>query len=257
MGFNEAVLILEALVCAGCIFAVWRYDSERLIGVIATGLILIALTGHKVITVFGHETNSGNVLYAAVFLAIYLLIERRGRREGFRAMRWGIVATLGFVALFGISTMLLGSGETLNFDNGLYLIFRRVPLLASASLLSFAISQTLNIYLYGYLKQRLAGRSAWLRANICNIIVQALDSVLFFMIAFVGYVAPPHVLDIFVTGYLIKVLFMAAAAPILMLNSVEEDVEPGVASLLIRHDGFSRSLRRPQDAEATRSDLGK
>jgi hypothetical protein len=238
MGFNEALLLVEAVICAGLVIAVWTLDRERLMGVIAIALILITTAGGKVIEVFGHETNTGNLFYASIFLATYFLIERYGRRAGMRAVWWGVAAVVSFLALAELSVAFVGSGQTGSFDAALFSIFDRAPRIALASLVAYVASQSLNVYLYAYLKRRLDGGRLWLRANIANALAQVLDSAVFFSIAFIGVVPPPHVFDIIVTGYVIKTCFIAVAAPLLYFNTVEEE-EGDTASVTIRYDRIS------------------
>ena len=245
MGLNEVLLFVEAVVCASIVVAVWKLDKERLLGLIAVALILIATTGGKLITVFGHTTNAGNIFYAAIFLATYFLIERYGRKEGVRAIWWGAIALLSFLALAELSVAFVGSGETALFDAALFDVFARAPRVAFASLIAYAAAQSLNVYLYGYLKRRLAGRYLWLRANAANALAQVLDSTVFFSVAFVGVVAPPNVLDIILTGYLIKVVFVMLASPLLYLNTLEEDEEDGQPAVTLRYDLLSWFAPKP------------
>ncbi|MBU6321737.1 MAG: queuosine precursor transporter [Patescibacteria group bacterium] len=244
MGLNDWLLLAEAVVGAGLVVSVWRLDRERLLGVISIGLILIASVGGKVITVFGHETNAGNVFYACVFLATYFLIERYGARQGFRAIWWGATAVAGFLAMAELSVALAGSGATGSFDAALALVFSRAARVALASLLAYVVSQSVNVRLYLYLKERFAGERLWLRAVLASAVAQALDSAIFFSLAFAGLLPVAHLVDILATGYAVKVAFMALAAPLLYLNNVEHEEEGGVASVLVRYDRLA-ALRPP------------
>ena len=228
------LLVLTGFASIALVLMAWRLDRERLYSAIVIFLILISLAGGKVIEIFGHETNTGNIFYASVFLATYFLIERYGRREGIRSIGIGILGVVFFSAFLLLTVMYVGSPSTAALNEAMATAFAPLSRLAIASLLGYAISQTFNVYFYLYLKERMGRGRLWLRANICNIAAQALDSVIFFTVAFWGVVAPANILDILLTGFAVKVVFMMLASPLLYLNTMEEDGESGYTSVTLR-----------------------
>ncbi len=59
-----------------------------------------------------------------------------------------------------------------------------------AGLISYGISQTLNVYVFTRLKGGGSGRAAWLRGLVAGLLSQALDTLLFITIAFYGVIDP-------------------------------------------------------------------
>lgn len=220
---NEILMLLTAVLCTGAILVTWRLGRSRLYCLILIFLILIAAAGGKVVTFFGHETNTGNIFYAAAYLATYFLLERYGRRAGFYAVWIGALGVAFYSLLVYITIQLAGSPETSALNSALPIVFEPVPRVAFASILAFVISQNVNIRLYLHLKAGLLGASRWWRANIANALAQMLDSLVFFVIAFAGVVPNVNVGDILFTGLAIKVAYMAITAPFLYLNGMELD----------------------------------
>jgi uncharacterized integral membrane protein (TIGR00697 family) len=220
---NELLLLVTAMISALFVAGGWWLGKERLYSVAVVFLILIAAVGGKVVLFFGHATNTGNVFYASIFLATYFIIERFGRREGFHFMWVSVVAVLFFSAFISITVALIGVPDTAPISDALSIAFAPVSRVALASLCAYMLSQTLNVYLYLYLKERMQGKRLWLRANIANFFAQALDSAVFFTIAFWGAVSPYNIWDILLTGFAIKVIYMLCASPLLYLNRIEED----------------------------------
>ncbi|MDB5238544.1 MAG: putative queuosine precursor transporter [Candidatus Kaiserbacteria bacterium] len=220
---NELLLFVTAVVSAVFVVVGWKLGKERLYSVMIVFLILIASVGGKIVFFFGHETNTGNIFYASVFLATYFLIERYGRREGIYSIGVGVIAVLFFSTLVRITIALAGSETTGPLNDALALAFGPVPRVAFASLCAYAVSQSLNVYLYLLLKKRMQGRYLWLRANMCNIFAQLLDGIVFFTIAFWGVASLPTVADVIVTGLIIKIAYMMVASPLLYLNRFEEE----------------------------------
>src|SRR3989344_6014791 len=231
MGLNELLLFVTVLLCAGFVFTTWELDRERLYGAIIIFLILMTSMGGEIVVFFGHETNTGNIFYASVFLATYFLIERYGRREGMHAIWVGVGGVLFFLAVVQTTVLLTGAGSTSTLDAAVFTVFDHAPRVALASLVAYVLSQNFNVRLYVYLKHRFNGRWLWLRANLVNALAQILDSTVFFVIAFWGVVAPANIGEIIVTGYVIKVVYMMLASLLLYANSVEQEEEEDYATI--------------------------
>jgi queuosine precursor transporter len=230
---NEVLLLVTGVVSAAFIVAAWKLGREQLYSVIIVFLILIAAVGGKLVSYFGHETNTGNIFYASVFLATYFVIERYGKREGLFSIWVGVVCVLFFTVLAEVTAYLAGSGSSAQLDGALSTAFAPLSRIAFASLVAYAISQNVNVRLYLYLRS-LGTWPQWARANAANGIAQAVDSVVFFTLAFGGVVLPSNFLDIAITGYIIKVVYMMVASPLLYLNKVEEEDGEEFSSVTVR-----------------------
>ncbi len=231
---NELLLAGEAAMSALFVILAWRFGKEQLYCAILVFLILIASVGGKIVEFFGHATNTGNIFYASVFLATYFLIERYGRREGIYSVWIGILGVIFFSILVQLTVALTGSGATNELNHALAVAFSPLSRLTIASLVAYTFSQNLNVYLYIFLKHRWNGTDLWLRANISNTIAQILDSFVFFMIAFWGVVPLANVWDVIMTGFVIKVIYMMIASPLLYLNRIEQEDEHDYSSIKIR-----------------------
>jgi queuosine precursor transporter len=231
---NEILLLVMAAVCAAFVYIAWRLDRERLYGVMIIFLILISITGGKVVEFFGHSTNTGNIFYSSVFLATYLLIERYGKREGYRAIWVGAVGIVFFMVLARLAEALGGIEETAAVNDAISAILVPAHRIAFASLIAFICSQSLNVVLYVYLKTHMPHIGLWLRANTTNLFAQIVDSTIFFSVAFWGVVLPEHLLDAVLTGLTIKVLFMMASSLLLYLNGFEEESDKTFTSITWR-----------------------
>lgn len=223
---NDPLLLLTALVSASFVVVGWGLGKERLYSVMIVFLILITAAGGKIVMYFGHETNTGNIFYASVFLATYFLIERYGRKEGFYSIWVGIGAVLFFTLFVQITISLTGSPATARLNDALAVAFGPTLRVGFASLCAYACSQSLNVWLFLFLKKRFGGRYLWLRANLSNAFAQILDSVIFFTVAFWGVVAPSDIVDVLLTGLAIKILYMMIVSPLLYLNTMEEEEGP-------------------------------
>jgi uncharacterized integral membrane protein (TIGR00697 family) len=235
---NALLLAIEAPLCASFVYLAWRLDKHRLHGLILVFLILIATVGGKVASFEGHMTNVGVLFYASIYLATYFLVERWGRREGLRTIGIGVAGLLFYMLFMQVSSAIERAPSPSPTSPALETIFPTASRIMLASILGFAVSQPVNVVLYSYLKRRMRGRGVWLRATVANAVAQALDSLVFFSIAFSATVPLAMVFDILITGYVIKVAFVALASPLLYLNSVEEDEgTDGTPEITLYYDG--------------------
>jgi hypothetical protein len=230
---NETLLLLTALISTGFILVSWKMGKERLYTVIIIFLVLISIGGGKIVEYFGLLTNIGNIFYASVFLSTYFLIERYGRDEGLRSIWIGVLGVIFFLTLAKIGVAMVGSETTLTFSNALDIIFNSNNRIAYASIIAYVLSQTLNVYLYVYLKKKFGGAHRWFRANITNAIAQILDSIVFFTIAFMGVLPTVNMIEVIATGFIIKIVFMMLAAPILRFNTLESEESSGYSTIVI------------------------
>ena len=232
---NETILLISAILSSIFVLIAWRAGKERLYSAIIVFLILIAAVGGKIVEFFGFETNTGTIFYASVFLATYFLIERYGSREGIRSIWIGAIAVLAFSALARITSAYIGSPTTAELDAALAVAFTPLVRVTFASLAAYAISQSLNVYLYIHLKRRMKGAYLWVRANVANALAQLVDSTVFFVIAFAGVVPLSSMGEVLLTGFVVKVIFMMLASPLLYLNTMEEsEDDEGNAVIAVR-----------------------
>lgn len=145
---NEVLLLFTAILSGTFVLTAWKLGKERLYSAIIVFLILISSVGGKIVEFFGFATNTGNIFYASVFLATYFLIERYGRREGIRSIWIGVIAVVFFSVLARITSALIGSDTTEELNTALSVAFDPLFRLTFASLAAYALSQSLNVYLY-------------------------------------------------------------------------------------------------------------
>jgi queuosine precursor transporter len=231
---NEVLLLITGVLSTFFVYIAWRIGEERLYTTIAVFLILIATVGGKLVEFFGFETNTGNIFYAAVFLATYFLIERFGKEKALRSIWIAAIIIVFFTLLVQISILYEGTGKTSALNDALRTVFTDSIRITLASLIAFVASQAFNIHLYSYLKQRFAGRNLWLRANASNAAAQILDSLIFFVIAFGGMVAPDNMSEIIATGILIKIVYMMLASLLLQHNRIEQIDGVGHSTITLR-----------------------
>ncbi|HWP61764.1 MAG TPA: queuosine precursor transporter [Candidatus Paceibacterota bacterium] len=230
---NEFLLLVTAILSASAVVVAWRAGKERLYTVMLVFLLLVSTFGGKVAVFFGHSTNTGNIFYASVYLATYFVIERYGAREGLYSIWVGVLGVTVFLLLGGLSVLLVSVPATANLSAALSMAFAPVPRIAFASMVAYVVSQNFNVRLYIRLKRQSGSEHLWWRANAANAVAQVIDSIVFFVVAFIGSVPGPDIIGIILTGLAIKIVYMMIASPLLYLNRVVEEDDDGNGNAMV------------------------
>lgn len=188
---------------------------EYLYAAVIANIIFANLVAGKLITVFGFTQTASNAFYASIFLATDLLSEHHGRKDASRAIWLGLVGMVPII-FFGPMVASFISADTTGtlFSDSLGVVLEFAPRIAVASLITYVISQNVDIWLYGALKSRLPGtRFLWLRNNGSTLTSQFIDQVLFITLAFAGTLPWEVMLQIFLAGYMVKVIVAFCDTP--------------------------------------------
>ncbi len=223
---NELTLTAEAVVDLTAVLLAYRCGREWLYGSIIVNLLLISILGVKLYTIFGFVTNVGNVFYACVFFAIYLLMEHGSHEEGIRAIWIGVGGVLLFQILTQMTLSLTGPDASSHISTLMATLFRMTPRITIASLSAYIIAQYFNVYLYRAWRESYHSTHWWLRLAIVMILAQLIDSFFFFTIAFIGTVAEQVVIQSIFIGFAIKVVVGLVSIPLIYMT---HRMKPAVA----------------------------
>ena len=181
---------------------------------IATAILLANLQGPKLTIIFGFQTSMGVIFYSSIFFATDVLSENFGRREASKAVMMGFVVSiivlvmLSLAMLFQPSTQVAGSfprevheafGTILNFT----------PRFVIGSLLAYLISQSFDVWVFHYIKQRTGEGKLWLRNNLSTMSSQVVDTVLYSLVVWWGTVDLRTALALGAVKYVFKVVIAA------------------------------------------------
>ena len=193
------------------------FKKEGLYAIIVMNIILCNIQVVKLIDIFGITATLGNLLYGGIFWATDMLSEIYGKKEA----KKGVM--LGFLALFMMTIIMnyalfFHPSKVDVMDSHLRAVFSLMPRIAIASLIAYWISQTHDVWAYHFWKTKTDGKHLWLRNNFSTLVSQALDSLIFTIIAFVGVYSFSDILQILLTTYLLKLLVAIFDTPFLYMG---------------------------------------
>ena len=100
-----------------------------------------------------------------------------------------------------------------------------VPRIVIAGLITYMISQTLDVKLFNMLKIRHHGKHLWIRNNVSTIISQLVDSFLFILLAFYGTMTLNNIVSTALAQFGVKVILALLDTPFCywLVNWAERD----------------------------------
>ena len=166
----------------------------------------------KLVELMSVEATLGNIVYASSFLATDILSENHDKKDARRAVGIGFLSLASLTILMQLALAFEPSANDFA-DESLQTIFGWMPRIALASATAYMVSQYHDIWAFGVLKKKTAGRYLWLRNSLSTMVSQAIDTTVFTFIAFWGQYEWDVLLSIFGTAYVLKWVVAAADTP--------------------------------------------
>ena len=154
---------------------------------------------------------------AGIFAFLLLVIvssavaELHGRQIANRLVQYGFIPLVFSIFL---SVLVLAAPTAPDMDperrHAFELMMGATPRIWLGGIISYGISQTLNVTIFSWLKGREGSGLLWLRAGVASVLSQIVDTLLFVSIAFYG-VFP--IFELLVGQMIVKVVLSALIVP--------------------------------------------
>jgi len=214
---NEILFLICVILLLGSVLLMFRiFGRNGLYACAVFGTLLGNIAVCKCITLLGLETTGGNILYASTFLITDILSEIYGKKEASKAVALSFTAML--LWFFGTQAVLLfepSGSDTVH--ESLSTVFSLTPRITFASLAGFAVSQNVDVFLFHRIRNKTGEKWLWIRNNAATMVSQALDTVIFTVLAFWGRYPADIFVSILMTTYLFKVIVALMDTPFVYL----------------------------------------
>lgn len=194
-GNQEALWLTTLLVdLAGTVLLYRFFGKAGLQVAIATAIILANLQGPKLTIIFGMQTSLGVIFYSSIFFATDVLSENYGRAEANKAVRMGFAVSVIVLVMLSLALLYLPSDrpETAAYSASIHDAFSTIvnftPRFVFGSLLAYYVSQSFDVWAFHKIKAMTGDRWLWLRNNGSTISSQALDTLIYSLVAWWGIV---------------------------------------------------------------------
>ncbi len=219
---NELLWIIFALVNFGLIVGIYKlFGKTGLFAWIALGTVLANIQVTKSINFeigdFIIAATLGNIMYGTLFLVTDALGEKYGLKQAKKAVYIGFFSLVSTVIIMTMALWFEPNEIDFAHDS-LVTIFSVVPRIAFGSLIAYALSQMLDVYLFDFIKKKLPSDKLLFVRNIgSTFISQFIDTLIFVPIAFFDIFPNEVVIEIFWTTYIIKLLVAILDTPFVYL----------------------------------------
>lgn len=216
---NELLIVVTLMLTFGSVLLWFR--MFRRAGLYAFTVFITIVANIEVVILvnaFGIEMTLGNMLFAGTFLATDILSEVYGRHAANNCVKVGITSSVSMILLTSLWMLYTPSANDFVFP-AIVTVFSNTPRVLFASLLVYAICQAVDVQLY-HVIWKLTGsneRFMWLRNNGATLVSQALNAVLFNLIAFYGNVDMSTMWSIIGASFTISLLTSLLDTPVLYL----------------------------------------
>jgi uncharacterized integral membrane protein (TIGR00697 family) len=195
-----------------------RFGKWILYGVFAMLVLISNLMAGKLICIGPAIVPAVVAIYAVTFLCTDAVCEMYGREEGKKVVFGGFLANILALPLIYLVVAWPSAPIQVEAAAQFDAVFGLAPRIILASMTAYLISQTHDVYVYSWYKQRTKGRFMWFRNNMSTIVSQLIDSNIFIFLAFYGVLPLPIVLEMIVFQWIIKVGIALADTPFLYLT---------------------------------------
>ncbi len=188
------------------------WGKKGLYIIIAASIIVANIQVVKTVQLFGLVATLGNVLYGSLFFTTDVLSEVYGKKSARRGVWLGFCAMILMTIWMQLALRFIPDAS--DFAQGsMETIFGLMPRIAAGSLIAYLLSQHHDVFAFHYWKGKTRGKYLWLRNCASTTVSQAIDSVVFCAIAFIGVFPWAVLFEILLTTYFMKFLVMLVDTP--------------------------------------------
>lgn len=206
----------------GPVWAPSRRDSVFLVlaGVFITHALLGEIMGGKLVRVGDWIMSVGVVPWPVVFVSTDLVNEYFGPK----AVRRLTLLTIGLIAYaFAViyACIAVPVADISPVDQGSFVtVLGQSMWIIVGSIIAFAVSQLVDVFVFTKLRAKTSGRLLWARAVGSTVVAQFVDTFLINAIAFglPGKITAAQVVELSITNYAYKFLIAIATLPLVYLG---------------------------------------
>ena len=212
---NTLLLFAGMVLAFTALVMVRKYlGASGVIGYMGVATIVANIMICKSVNILGLSATLGNVMFASNFLATDILTECYGVKEARKGVLFAIVSAVGFLAATQI--MLLFEPNEIDIaQESMRNLFTLTPRITLASVALFALSNIADVSLYEYMRKKSNGKRMWLRNNVCTILCNGTENLLFYLIAFLGVFGWNDILSMSLTATVIEIVIALCDTPFL------------------------------------------
>ena len=191
----------------------FRYFDYIMAAFVAILLLSNLIGASKLATVGGFTFGAGILFFPLSYVIGDVLTEVYGYANARRCVWMGFGAML-FMAFMSFVVVAMPPAEGWGGQAAYESVFGSTWRIVAASLLAFWAGEFVNSFVLARMKIMTQGKHLWARTIGSTFFGQAVDSLIFYPVAFLGIWSNEQVLMVMITNWLLKVLWEAVLTPV-------------------------------------------
>ncbi|MHA6316811.1 queuosine precursor transporter [Altererythrobacter sp. CAU 1778] len=191
----------------------FRYYDIVMASFVAILLLSNIIGAAKLSTVAGFTFGAGILFFPISYVIGDVLTEVYGYARARRVI-WVGFGALVFMAFMAWAVVAMPPADSWTGQEAYESVFGQVPRIVLASIIAFWAGEFVNAFVLAKMKIWTAGKALWSRTIGSTVFGQAVDSAIFYPVAFLGVWETRDVLVVMVTNWGLKVAWEAALAPV-------------------------------------------
>ena len=190
-------------------------SQEKLVllsGLFVTSMLIANFAGMKIVSFGIFTIPAGSLTLAITFLCTDIITDVWGKETSLAVVRMGFVGNL-FAMLFMQLAVRLPAAPFWTQQAVFAEAFRSHARLVIASLVTYLLSQHIDVILFQGIKNITGERHLWIRNNGSTLISQAIDTTMFTILAFGGTMSVGELFAVIWTQYAFKALVALIDTP--------------------------------------------
>ena len=167
----------------------------------------------KPVTLLGFTFGGGNLFFPLSYLFGDILTEVYGYARARRVV-WVGFGALIFASLMSWFVLHMAPAPGYQGQAALEQVFGSTPRIVGASIGAYLIGEFINSLVMAKMKVATAGRHLWARALVSTMCGEAVDTLLFYPLAFYGMWPNDVLIKVMIGSYIVKVIWEILATPI-------------------------------------------
>jgi len=202
----------EELTRRDSIMRTHRY-FDFLMAVFVSVLLISNAASSKIVLLGPFTFDGGTILFPITYILGDILTEVYGYARAHKVIWTGFVCTALMALVFAIVGM-LPAAPGWDAQKAYMTILGATPRIVLGSLIAYFCGEFSNSYIMAKMKIGTQGRWLWTRTVASTLVAEAVDTMLFVLIAFYGLLPPGLLRSVIVSNYVFKVGFEALATPV-------------------------------------------
>ena len=167
----------------------------------------------KVATLFGFTFGAGVLFFPISYIFGDVLTEVYGYARSRRVV-WAGFGALVFASLMSLVILAFPPAPTWEHQEAFETVFGNTWRIALASMFAYLCGEFCNSFVLAKMKIRTGGRFLWMRTIGSTIVGEAVDSAIFYPLAFAGVWPKQQVIAVMMSNYALKVGWEVVNTPI-------------------------------------------